>query len=253
MKKETDDQGIVSMNAVEISEEVPPVEEPQQAPAPRRRRNTFERRYYERKRALEMAVSDPDLSAFAGQYGFTAERLNGAIVQADALWGLAENQMSKRETQLEATRRFNEAWSACREITRDIIDAAKLAFRYDRAVYNALKLGGARPNAFSEWVAANTYLYSQLLGDPVLQEALANYNTPLEKIQLGRQQLQDAIAADRVKEDGIAEAQRATERKIKANKEFAGFVTKFFKVMRIALEDEPQLLEKLGITMPSAV
>ncbi len=252
MRKE-EDQKIDGMNAAENSAEVPPVEEPQEAPATRKRRNSFQRRYYEKKRALEMAVSDPDLSAFANQYGFTAERLNGAIAQAGALWGLTETQMSKRETQLESTRRFNEARSACQETTRDIIDAAKLAFRYDRAVYNALKLGGARSIVFAEWVAANTYLYSQLLGDPVLQEALANYNTPLEKIQLGRQQLQDTLVADRVKEDAIAEAQRATERKMKADKEFTDFVSKFFKVMRIALEDEPQLLEKLGITMPSAV
>ncbi len=225
---------------------------PAESPSTRKRRNTFQRRYYKQKRALEMTVSDPDLSAYATQYGFTTERLKGAIAQADSLWALAEDQMEKRERQFETTRRFTEKRAACHEITRDIVDTSKLAFKNERSHYNALMLGGTRPRVYAEWVAANTYLYSRLLGDPAFQETLARYNLPLERIQLGHRQLQDTQAADRVKEDAKSEAQRATERRNKADEEFSNFVSKFFRVMRVALEDEPQLMEKIGITKPSA-
>ena len=58
-------------------------------------------------------------------------------------------------------------------------------------------------------------------------------------------------AARRAAREETEEAQTATFQKNRALRDLDVFMGAFLKVARVAFEDEPQRLERLGITVPS--
>ncbi|MFK5958962.1 MAG: hypothetical protein QM495_08860 [Lutibacter sp.] len=123
---------------------------------------------------------------------------------------------------------------------------AKVIFRKDEITYNNLDLKGSLPTSYIKWLEVVKKFYSVAIGDTQIETKLARLKvTPTE--------LQDTVAliaeletarAEYLKEKG--ESQDATKLKDKAFGEIDDWMSEFYAVAKIALEDNPQLLESLG-------
>lgn len=122
----------------------------------------------------------------------------------------------------------------------------KVVFRKDETTLKNLGLKGSLPQAYIKWLETIKKFYSTAIGNTEIETKLARLKvTPTE--------LQDTVAliaeletnrSEYLKEKG--ESQDATKLKDAAFGELDDWMREFYAVAKIALEDNPQLLESLG-------
>lgn len=214
---------------------------------------TFEKRLNQYRRAIELSLTDETLKQYAGEYGYSPERLADAKALLEETETLYEDFKSKQASQRAATRALKEAKKKANDLIQHFLQTLRLAFKDNLDTLDALGIRGTRKQAFGDWVAQNKLFYNKILAMPQVSEELAKYNVTPEQLNEGKQMLLDTIAADTHQEDIKAEAQRATESKNKSFRKLKTWMSKYFKVMKVALEEDPQLQEKLGIIVPSSL
>jgi hypothetical protein len=225
----------------------------QEEPKSFKQKKTFERDFVRLRRALELTISDPQLKTLADQFGHNDAKLAEGAALAAEVQRLYENQKNARAEKLQATETYRNLKKIADISAAAIVKTARIAFKNDRGTYEALGLSGPRLKAYGDWLEQNQLLYSHLLSRPGAVEEIAKYNITLEQIQAGQQELTDTMEADKHQEDAKAESQKATELKNIAYRDFKKFMRRFIKVMTVALEDDPQMKEKLGIVTPSKI
>lgn len=122
----------------------------------------------------------------------------------------------------------------------------KVVFRKDEITYNNLGLKGSLPRTYIKWLEVVKKFYSVAIGDSQIETKLARLKvTPIE--------LQETVAligelqsarTEYFKEKG--ENQDATKQKDTAFGVLDDWMSEFYAIAKIALEDNPQLLESLG-------
>jgi len=213
-------------------------------------RRTFEKQFNEVRNIIELSIKDDTLRQVAAEYGYPAERVAGLKSMFDETDGYYEAQKTAMAKQRAATRSFEEKKERATNTVRHHVDTAKLAFKSDPDMYDELGLNGRREKAFGAWAAQNKYFYGKiLLAENVA--IMADFKVTQAELEAGRQQVMDTITAEIEGENSKAEAQKATELKYKSWNKLRKAVRKYINVMKEALEDDPQMKEKLGIVTPS--
>lgn len=128
---------------------------------------------------------------------------------------------------------------------------AKVLFRKDEVILNKLGLNVAVPRIYANWIETLKAFYNAIQSDSSL---LSN----LSQLKITEDDITSAITAINVlettrslylKEKG--ESQDATKKKDKAMSEMEEWMNDFYAVAKIAMEDQPQLLESLGLVVRS--
>ncbi len=124
---------------------------------------------------------------------------------------------------------------------------AKVIFRNDLEVMKRLVLVGSVPKAYVRWLEIVKKFYSEMLSDTELQTKLSRLKVTADDLTAANALLTEleAARADYLREKG--ESQDATEQKDGAFAELDDWMSEFYAVARIALEDNLQLLESLGV------
>lgn len=123
---------------------------------------------------------------------------------------------------------------------------AKVIFRDNTLALKELGLTGTIPGSYIKWLEKTKLFYQTLHTQSDLLNQLA-------VVKITAQEVTDAIAASNQLESKRAKyiqakgnAQNATKTKGKAFKALDKWMSDFYAIARIALEEEPQLLESLG-------
>jgi hypothetical protein len=247
---EQDNELTKSANGQKVTTgEVPGAEEPGKQQV----RQTFEREFNQIRDIIDLSLNDQTLKYYAGQYGYGAERIGEGKTFYDETDKLYENQKSAIEAQKAATSLLQQKRSTADAMAKRFWDIAKVAFRDDHVTYKALGLKSSRKQAFGEWLAQNKFFYNKLLSMPDALAQMAKYTVTQAELEEGKQALLDTAAAETAQRNAIAEAQNATELKSKAFQKLKKWVRKYLNVMKEALENVPQMKEKLGIVTPIEV
>ncbi|MDX1828631.1 MAG: hypothetical protein R3342_03700 [Lutibacter sp.] len=123
---------------------------------------------------------------------------------------------------------------------------AKVIFRKEPVTLSKLSISGSLPKSYIKWLEAVKKFYAVAFGDTEIE-------TKLAKLKVTPTELESTIAliaeleinrAEYLREKG--ESQNATKTKDKAFGELDDWMSEFYTVGKIALEDNPQLLESLG-------
>lgn len=128
---------------------------------------------------------------------------------------------------------------------------AKIVFKTDEIVLKQLGLLGTVPFAHVEWVDTMETLYNGIIADKSVQTKLVRLNLTLKDAQNALLDIKkmEAARADYYRE--IGESEDATKQKEKALAEIQSWMSEFYAVAKIAMEDQPQLLESLGVYVRS--
>lgn len=123
---------------------------------------------------------------------------------------------------------------------------AKVIFRNDPNILNKLALTGSLPTSYIKWLEVVKKFYSVAIGNTAIENKLL-------RLKVTSTDLANAVAeigaltsarAEYLREKG--ESQNSTKSKDKAFGEIDDWMSEFYAVAKIALEDKPQLLESLG-------
>lgn len=123
--------------------------------------------------------------------------------------------------------------------------------RRDGDLQNRLKLQNVKPNAIEQWIENTGDFYNRLLNEADLLINLARFNVTEDQLNDEKDQINDlrTLRNSAISEKG--QAQEATRLRNEKLEELTDYCMELKAVAEIALENQPQLLEKLGVVVRS--
>lgn len=203
------------------------------------------------KIAITNSLDDPEISDNVSAFGYTPEKLNAGKALYDDTEAKHFKQKAEYGDQYEATDEFKAARAAANKPYMVFVKVGRVAFKNDRAMFQTLGLDGKRKISTSGWLSQVKQFYINALGDPDCLAKLAEFGQTQEKLEAGHALFETAELANAKQEKEKGESQQATIDRDEAFELMSDWVADYKAIARIALEDKPQLLEKLGIQVAS--
>jgi len=213
-------------------------------------KSVFALPYKRRLRLFHVAITasldhEAILSAVA-RYKYLPEELEAIRQHIECVQELDRQQEQEHAEQLQASQVLEAARERAEETYHEHAEVARGVFHDNPAFQVELRIVGQQDKALADWLAHRRAFYKNLLENP---EALAK----MDRRGVTRAQLEDGLAlveavdaADVRQEIEKAEAQDATEQKNKALAEVDAEMREYLHFARLALKDNPQLMEVLG-------
>ena len=202
--------------------------------------------------AIDNALNNADIKAYLAQYGYESARLNEGKALLAATQQLHQKQKSEYGDQFATTTALQSVWEQANNEYMRCVKIARVALKSDRGARQKLALDGKRKVIISGWITQARQFYANALADAGITAKLAEYGITQEKLQSGQQQVAQVETANIAQKKEKGEAQQATLERDAALKKLDDWMSDFTAVARVALEEKPQLIEKLGILEASS-
>lgn len=213
--------------------------------------NTIDAQLLTAQTAIDNALANDAIKSALALFGYDETKLNaGKSLSEDAL---ALHAQQKREygEQFTATDALDAALTTANTTYMRHVKVARVALKNERGASQALRLDGRRRKTYSGWLEQANVFYTNAQSDANIQAKLASFGMDAAALQAAQQLVKDVEAklAAQLKEKG--EAQAATQERDSVLEDLLDWMSDFRAIARVALEDQPQLLEILGIVEPS--
>ena len=197
--------------------------------------------------AISNALSDAQIGKLLGEYGYQTQKLSEGKTLLEAADLAVKRQVAAHGDQKEATARFLSAEKTARTAYQNLAQVARAAFARDKAKLAVLGLNAAMPKALPLFLTMATALFDNAGHTAEIAETLKGYGYGADKLAKERAKIVELSAADQSQESAKGAAQQATFEQNRAMEALDYWMGGFVKVAKVALRDQPQLLEKLGI------
>ncbi len=201
--------------------------------------------------SLENVETQPVIAKAMEELGFdTAEIAKGKLLLGETA---SIYNLNKQEFDEKSAAYSN--YIAQRKVVSDIYGLhrkkAKVVFRNDLEILKQLELEKALSQGYAKWLEGVKKFYSEIINDETLQTKLLRLKVTKEDLNnAGKEILKlDKARAEYIREKG--ESQEATQDKNAAFDKMEDWMYEFYAVAKIALEDNAQLLESLGVLVRS--
>lgn len=128
---------------------------------------------------------------------------------------------------------------------------AKIIFLSDSDMLDKLAVSGALPTTQGKLIAAAKKFYLESNASEVIQAKMARLKLTKKELKEGQSLVDQTVSARRLYTNEVGESENATKQKDAAFDKMDKWMSEFFAVAKIALEDSPQLLESLGKSVKS--
>ena len=195
--------------------------------------------------AIHNAKAHKEIQKRLNQYGFSAKRMQeGTALLTQAI--MLQNKKSDRygEKQEVATQ-LNAQVKETKKKFSDHVATVRLAFRDDPATLAKFKVSRIATKQ-DEWQAQASYFYSKATE---YTQVLEGYQLPLSELTQNQAGIEALISMRNRRIRMKGEAEEATHQRNLSIKTLRTWLKEFYSIARIALQDSPQLLEALGITV----
>lgn len=197
--------------------------------------------------AIENAQANSQVQASLTEFGYTPERIQEGKTLYEQALAAQQTQQAEYGEQIGASATFEDAWSKAKKSYMRLLKIARVAFKGDAGMATKLALNGRRKQSLSGWLLQAKQFYTNALGNSEAMNALGKYGITSGKLEAAQAETQAVEAADLVQEKEKGEAQSATKMRDEALDALDEWLDDFVAIARVALEDEPQLLETMGI------
>lgn len=204
------------------------------------------------RRIVDRSMQSPAIREAVARYGYDEAALQEgqALVEAFETRSLA--QQNEQGQQLTATDALRDAWDAFHAKTyMPHVTIARLVFD-DAGTQRRLGIDGQRPRGLSDYLQEARRFYTTLTSDADLAAAVAERGLTAEKLEAALTDLDELEALDVDQEAQKAEAQQATRARDDGRRALAEWVAEYQKFAELALSDQPDLAEQLGLLARSA-
>ena len=196
---------------------------------------------------LKNVQEQPQIAAALDALGYDAAAMQVLQSLLDTAVSLSDTQIKEYGEQHAATQAFNASFEQADKAYAAHRKLAKIAFKTDAQRQTDLHLNDRKPQLFTPWYEQARHFYTALLADTAAQTQLAKYKITLEALQAAQAEVEQTMTMKTSQEREKGEAQAATQERNVAIAALDEWVADFKVVARIALEDNPQLLEALGL------
>ena len=196
--------------------------------------------------AIDNALSDAGIQEAVGMFGYDKARLTEARALYEEARALVSKQKAEYGEQFEATETVRVAWDEANAAYMRTLKVARIALRGKTKAHTALALSGKRKQSITGWTGQATNFYLNLLADDDLIAALANFGYDQAKVEAEQALVQVVVEANAVQEKEKGEAQEATKLRDAKLDELDQWMADFKAIAQLAMEENPQWLEKLG-------
>lgn len=200
---------------------------------------------------FENLSKEGDLKTELAEYGYD----DAKIAEGKALYDEARKTFDAniKETREEssASLAFQEKYQNVQKTYSTHRKKARIVFEENEEALRQLKLKGSAARAIAASMEEMRAFYQLLDTTPHLLSALKQLKITEEDVKNQLKEFPEVEKAYAVYLQEKGESQQATRDKNKAFEALDKWVSKFYKVAKIALEDRPQLLETLGKSVKS--
>ncbi len=196
--------------------------------------------------AIDGALADKGIRAAIEIFSYDEAKLQAGRTLYQEAQDLVNKQKAEYGDQYEATETVQAAWNEANTAYMRTLKIARVVFKGDTKARGALLLGGTRKSTISGWTQQVTPFYANILNDPDRLAAMAVFGYDQAKLEAEQALLQVVSEASVAQRKEMGEAQEATKLRDAKMDELDEWMSDFKAVARVALEDNPQWMEKLG-------
>jgi hypothetical protein len=208
---------------------------------------SIEGRLAQAQLAINNTIADADLSAALAKYGYTAERLRQGAALRDSARIHYQRQKSEYGNLLAARDAFDTAQRQAQATYMRQVKVARVALKHDRGALQTLNLAAQRKRTLYDWLAQAQQFYANALGAPSILDRLAAFGISEALLAEGQRQIEAVAASNAARQRRLGAARDATRARDEAIAALDSWMSDFVKIARVALQDRPQLLEKIGV------
>ncbi len=196
--------------------------------------------------AFENAEKQTEISKAMAQLGYDAKKLD----EGKALLTQTRSAFDVNKAETDETSAASAAFSAKKTELENLYalhrKKAKVVFRSETLTADKLAITGEMPRTYINWLETTKKFYTVATADNTIQTKLARLAITPAELSAGKKLITDVEAARAEYLKEVGESQDATKAKDAAFAKMDNWMSEFYAVARIALEDNPQLLEALG-------
>ena len=196
--------------------------------------------------ALTNVESQPEIARIMTELGYDSEK----IAEGKELLQFTTQAYQLNKTEDDETSEAYNTFSKKKELLEEEFNRhrkkAKVIFRKDPITSERLAIAGAKPRSYVKFLETVKKFYTEALKDESIQTKLARLAITQSDLSATAELIMEMEAArtDYYREKG--ESQDATKRKDTAFAEMEDWMSEFYAIAKIGLEDNPQLLESLA-------
>ncbi len=209
-------------------------------------RQTIDERLLTAQVAIDNARSDAGILAALDVFDYDEKRLDAGKALYDEARVLVSRQKAEYGGQYEATAAVQAAWDEGKATYMRTFKVARMALKDNPKARAALMLGGGRKRNLAGWLEQTTVFYANLMADASLMAAMGNFGYDQARLEAERALVQAVVEANLVQEKEKGEAQEATQLRDAKLDELDQWMADFKAIAQLAMEENPQWLEKLG-------
>lgn len=191
--------------------------------------------------------NDPEILSKVAKFGYSLEK----ILEGEQLLRQAEelnkNSISKKGDKENLTDEFNKIYKEAKMVYSNFRKVAKAIFLKEKGKLEQLGLNDKVPQSYAGFISKCNILFENSLSDEEIKNRLAEYGYNEEKITKEREKINQLIEIYLRKESAKGDAQQLTVEKGKAFEKLHRWISQYIKIARIALSDNRETIEKLGI------
>jgi hypothetical protein len=195
--------------------------------------------------AIDNYSAAPEIQALLAEVGYNADCLAIGKTLLTRATALNSQRGSEAGDQVNATSAKDAAWQQADEVYMKQVKLARIAVKKpgDRG---KLMLEGDRKHKFAGWVEQASEFYAHAC-EPEILAQLATVNLGKAKLQGGKALTDAVIAAHMAQASAIGDKENVTDERDQAFDDLAAWMSDYLAAARVALEEHPQWLEKLGV------
>lgn len=196
--------------------------------------------------AINAALQDTDILRQLGKLGYDAKTLREGEKLGNTFSELIQKQEEARRGAKTATRNLQTARQGLQQTYMRHVSQARIIFQDQPEHMDELRLKGKRKKALDKWLKQCKDFYYHA---PAHLEILGKYNISESEIIETQTLLAEIINLYTLQKQAQGKAQVLTQQKQEMAAVVDQWYRRFIKVARIALEDQPQQLEMLGVVV----
>ena len=188
----------------------------------------------------------PQIASTMSEYGYDPSK----VAEGKALYESTRLAFDSNQTETDEAAAAYAAFESKKDLLDDTYTAhrkkAKVVFRDDSTTADQLEISGTMPVAYVKWLETIRKFYKISIADTVIQTKLGRLKITPADLNAAQALIPEveSLRSAYLKEKG--ESQAATSIKDTTFARLDSWMSEFYAVAKIALEDTPQLLESLG-------